>query len=589
MARVSTSSIKDPPTRLAIQKLADALDKDKIITFAGLTLTGKVTIGSFGSPIDVTSTREYGFELHYSGNNYNVTGLRSRASLITTDTTASAQGALLQAANSDGINAGVLNGLLAEAIGKSSTTAATISMMRAGIFNAEWGAFDTVTQLNALHVRIHSLNSSGAGSFGDGYGIYLENEAVGGNGQALDAGIYFKGTNLSAGNKAFTYGIDFTGGTFATAELRFSNGETISNLVDGNINFNATKLTSTSGTFNLDNDNVLTTGTLASGIHTITGGATDALVINQGEDSKGIALFGYDDESNFYAKLWINSAGVGEFTTLGNIQYVASDGYIVFRAGSTKNMYFDGGGYFYFRDEGASRTIRATLNSANGWFALGTTAVPTVTLDVIGDAKVTGVTTLGDGGTTNYTAISSTGVTTLVGSAKVYKEKTFTFNYRNITAQGKPTLVSQGVFFGFSLPVYNNDDEELFTCRCMDSDWDGTTDPTITVGGWLDTANTSKKFQLQVSVETVDYSSNDVVPITTNDYPIETTTGTWAQYTGFEAIVTIDASAIVLAVGQPLAIRIRRIAASTDEIAGEVVVEGAALQYVANKIGGATV
>jgi len=189
-------------------------------------LSGKMTVGTFASPIDVTATREYGTELHYSGNNYNVTALRARGRVKTTDTTASAQGALLQAANEDGINAGVLNGALIEAIGKSDTTASTISMMRGCLVNTEWNAKETITDLRTLHVRTHSRDAATEGYVsGTGYGIYIENEAVGGNGQAYDAGIYFKDTNLSGGNSAFTYGIDFSGGTFASEEIKLkSNG-----------------------------------------------------------------------------------------------------------------------------------------------------------------------------------------------------------------------------------------------------------------------------------------------------------------------------------------------------------------------------
>lgn len=215
-------------------------DGDGTITLAitdPIDIPGKATAGSFSSPLDVTAAREYGFEIHYSGNNYNVTGIRSRASLITTDTTAQCQGGLFQAANTDGIDVGVLNGLLAEAIGKSDTTAAAISTMRGALIGAEWEAFDTVTDLKTLHIRTHTRNNAGAGSFDTGYGLFIENEAVGGNGQALDAGIYFKDTNLSGGNTAFDYGIDFSGGTFLTAEIMLSNGETIDNLTDGEIEF----------------------------------------------------------------------------------------------------------------------------------------------------------------------------------------------------------------------------------------------------------------------------------------------------------------------------------------------------------------
>jgi len=122
----------------------------------------------------------------------------------------------------------------------------------------------------------------------------------------------------------------------------------------------------------------------------------------------------------------------------------------------------------------------------------------------------------------------------MAGTAKVTKKvRPFTFNYAQITGQGKPTLVNRGVFFGWSLPVYNADNEELFTCNCIPTDWDGTADPVVYIAGWLDTANTDKKFNLQVSVEYYDPSTNQVVPVTTNDYTVETDTGTAAQYTSF--------------------------------------------------------
>ena len=198
------------------------------ITIGDGIAEGKIILGSFGSPVDVTATRKYGAELHYSGNDYDVVGLRSRASLVTTDTTATAQGAEIQAANNDGIDAGVLNGAVIEAIGKSSSTAATITMMRGALVGSEWNAKDTVTSLRTLHIRTHTRNAATEGYIsGTGYLLYLENEAVGGNGQVLDAGIYFKETNLSGGNKAFTHGIDFSGGTYQSSQIKFAEGELI--------------------------------------------------------------------------------------------------------------------------------------------------------------------------------------------------------------------------------------------------------------------------------------------------------------------------------------------------------------------------
>ncbi len=360
MGWASISSIKDPATRLALQTFADKLDQDKAQTWAGLTLTnltasqliqtdsskalasvadltafisgtanqisvtdnvgsvtlaitdpfdipGKLTAGSFGSPTDVTATREYGFEIHYSGNNYNATGIRSRASAVTTDTSAQFQGGLFQAANNDNINVGVLNGLVAEAIGKATTNAAAIGTMRGALIGAEWSAKDTVTDLRTLHVRTHTRDNATEGYFSNsGYGIYVENEAVGGNGQALTAGIYFKGTNLSAGNKAFAYGIDFSGATFGTAEIRFSNGETIDNLTDGRLDFKAANLLTTgtltaeqlTSTDDIDATGTITGAVLTDGIATLTGGT---LVANEVKVNNFLGA--KDDSTGFLLKI----------------------------------------------------------------------------------------------------------------------------------------------------------------------------------------------------------------------------------------------------------------------------------------------
>ncbi len=206
----------------------------------GRGMTGKFIAGTFSTPLDIGLTpasRGYGMEIHWFGDDANVTGLRSRAQLRTSEaSTRTAQGALIQAANNNGISAGVLNGALIEAIGKSDISASTITMMRGALINTEWNAKETITDLRILHVRTHTRNASTEGYIsGTSYGIYIENEAVGGNGQVLDAGIYLKQTNISGGNKAFTYGIDFTGAQnyISTADIRLQYGETIKNTTDG--------------------------------------------------------------------------------------------------------------------------------------------------------------------------------------------------------------------------------------------------------------------------------------------------------------------------------------------------------------------
>ena len=187
------------------------------------------------------------------------------------------------------------------------------------------------------------------------------------------------------------------------------------------------------------------------------------------------------------------------------------------------------------------------------------------------------------GTATNGVDISPAGVVSMAGTGRVYHFDTFTFDYANITGQGKPTLVTRGVADGFSLPVYNSDNEELFACKCIPSDWDGG-NVTCIVGGWLPSANNANKFNLQVSWETWSPTSNTVVPTSVTDVPVETTTGNWSAYASFKVEFTIAINGLASA-GDIFAFRIRRLAASGDEIDGEVVVQGASIKYIANKLG----
>jgi hypothetical protein len=168
-------------------------------------------VGTLSAPVDVTAARQYGVEWYYSGNNYDVTGLRCRGLLVTTDApTRTALGVLAQASNSTGIDAFVLMGLHAEAMGKGSSA---ITHMRGALIGTEWTATDTLTNLHVLHVRTHTTNNTGAGSFTTGWGVHIENEAVGGNGQALTSAIRLTSTNLSGGNMAFTSVFSFSADT----------------------------------------------------------------------------------------------------------------------------------------------------------------------------------------------------------------------------------------------------------------------------------------------------------------------------------------------------------------------------------------
>jgi len=161
----------------------------------------------------------------------------------------------------------------------------------------------------------------------------------------------------------------------------------------------------------------------------------------------------------------------------------------------------------------------------------------------------------------------------------------YTFNFARVVGLEKPTLVNRGVYFGFSLPIYNSDDEELYACECVDTSWDGVTNPIMYIGGWIDTANTTKNFKLQMSWSHTTMDGTNAVDNTTHDVETQQATGTAAQYTGFKLAFTLDWVGQSVLVGDTIGIRIRRIDATENEITGEFVVEGAALSYNVNKIG----
>ena len=181
-----------------------------------------------------------------------------------------------------------------------------------------------------------------------------------------------------------------------------------------------------------------------------------------------------------------------------------------------------------------------------------------------------------------------TGQIALSSGGLVYVRERPELDYTKITGTGKPTQVYRGVTAGFSLPVYSADDEELFFCiPYVLARWDAASDPILCIGGYLDTANNAKKFKLQASWASETYGTDIIGTSVAEDVVVETTTGNWAQYQSFIVNFTLNYDVLgagsEMAVGDCLHIRLRRLAASADEIAGEVVVVGAVVKWRLNK------
>lgn len=156
--------------------------------------------------------------------------------------------------------------------------------------------------------------------------------------------------------------------------------------------------------------------------------------------------------------------------------------------------------------------------------------------------------------------------------------------FSSAQAQGKPTAVTVGCNSGFSMPIYNNDDEEIFFTLKIPRRWDGTTNPVVSVKAHLgNTEDVGDKFQLQLSYTC--NSETGALSATTNDVPVETTvlTDKTAQYSTYPVSFTLDATKMIA--GCEFKARLRRIAASGSEVSNEVIVTSVFINFKRDKLG----
>lgn len=203
----------------------------------------------------------------------------------------------------------------------------------------------------------------------------------------------------------------------------------------------------------------------------------------------------------------------------------------------------------------------------------------------IAEQRVVGRVTGGD-----VTALTAAQLVALLLTTGDVLEIQIDMDYSTIRAQGKPTDVHRGIFNGFSLPIYASDNEEIFLKVHIPHDWDETSDFTVKVYGYIDTANDTKNFNLKLQWENVT-PGTDAYPATDNDVDMETATGaSAAQYQSYEISFTvdydIDGGGNELVRGDIMGLLLQRIAASANEIAGEFVVTDIKMQYTRNLLGG---
>lgn len=154
-----------------------------------------------------------------------------------------------------------------------------------------------------------------------------------------------------------------------------------------------------------------------------------------------------------------------------------------------------------------------------------------------------------------------------------------------------PTQVQRGVFFGYSLPVYNADNEELFFNQRVPYRWDGSSNIRVKIRAVLSGGeDVGDKFKFQLSWEHA--QEDEVVPNTANDVEVETTilTNRNAAYDKYKLSFTIDYDidgvGHEIKPGELVGVRIRRIAASALEVSNEIIFLDCVIQYQRDKFGG---
>jgi len=164
-----------------------------------------------------------------------------------------------------------------------------------------------------------------------------------------------------------------------------------------------------------------------------------------------------------------------------------------------------------------------------------------------------------------------------------------------IASKSKPTIVYRGANAGYSLPIWNgttNVDEQLFISEYIAGRWDGASDITLSIIGYLDTAeDVGDDFALQVSWANKSTGSG-IFPSATTDLTVETNVDTdrSAQFSIYKVEFPIDwdyPTPDVLA-SDLFSARIRRVAITAGtgkaEISGEFVVALIVITYTVNKI-----
>ena len=193
-------------------------------------------------------------------------------------------------------------------------------------------------------------------------------------------------------------------------------------------------------------------------------------------------------------------------------------------------------------------------------------------------------------GTAADNATINAGVMTYAGTAKRHLSMRPFIEIGKIAQNSKPTIVERGASHGYSLPIWSNDQEEIYISEYIAGRWDGASNIVASIIGYLDTAeDVGDDFRLQFSWCNKEPESG-VWPSSVTNVEVGTNiaAGRAAQFSMYKVLFPIDYTipAPDIAASDFFAARIRRIAVigGEVEIAGEFVITSVMLQYQVDKV-----
>ena len=176
---------------------------------------------------------------------------------------------------------------------------------------------------------------------------------------------------------------------------------------------------------------------------------------------------------------------------------------------------------------------------------------------------------------------------TLTGNAKSWIEFRPELDFDIVKKNAVPLSYERGIFTGFELPIYNNDNQELIFEICIPNRWDGTSTVHIHLNVFLiDAQDDGDAFRLQIDYNHYD-GGVDIVPNISTSIELETPTGTSAVFQSY--YVHFDIPVGDMLVNDILAFRLRRIAATGEtEITNNIVFNHAGVIFLCDKYGNPT-